>query len=70
MSLFKLHVHLGDSSVGKKWRNLQKWNFVSSQKIMCEEAFQDRSKSCVYFGGYLKGSNKEKMGRQQKDELI
>ena len=37
---------------------------------MWEEAFQDLLKSCVCFRWGLEGSNKEKMGRQQKQEVL
>ena len=39
-------------------------------KNNCEEAFQDLLKSYVSFGGGLEGSNEEKMGSQQKEELL
>ena len=48
----------------------KKKKFVSSGIVTCEEAFQDPSKSCVSSGGGLEGSNKEKIGRQQKQELV
>ena len=36
----------------------------------CKEAFQDLLKFYVSFGGGLEGSNEEKMGSQQKEELL
>ena len=58
------------SIVGKNGAISKKGNFVWSGKIACVEAFQDLLKSCVSFGGSLEGSNEEKMGRQQKEELL
>ena len=40
------------------------------QKITCKKAFQDLLKSCVSFRGDLEGSNEEKLGRQQKEEVL
>ena len=60
----------GNSSVGKKMAHLQKGSFVWRRKMQCEDAFQDLWKSCISFGGGLKVSNEEKMGRQQKEEVL
>ena len=47
-----------------------KKNFISSQKITCEEAFQDLLKYYISFRESLEGSNKEKMGRKEKEGLL
>ena len=64
----KLHVPLGGFQCGEK--NLQKENFVLRGKITDEESYQDLLKSFVSFGGGLEGSDEEKMGRQQKEEVL
>ena len=60
--LIKLHVPLVIgvcSSMGEKQGSLQKGNFVWSGKIMCKEACQGVSKSCVLFEGGLEDSNEK-----------
>ena len=37
---------------------------------MYEETFHNLLKSCLSFGAGLEGSNEQKMGRQQKEELL
>ena len=58
----------GEASVlGKK---SPKREICLKQKITCKKAFQDHLKSCVSFRGDLEGSNEEKLGRQQKEEVL
>ena len=43
--------------------------FFETKRITCEEISQDILKSCLSFAGVLEGSNEEKMGRKQKEEV-
>ena len=37
---------------------------------ICKKDSQNLLKSCLSFGGHLESSNEEKMGRQQKEEVL
>ena len=52
----------------KSWKKISKQGILFEPEI-CEEACQDLLKSYVMFGGGLEGCN-EKMGKQQKDEIL
>ena len=76
--LLKLHVPLrrGRGLVcmcvcgGGGMEQSPKEGFLWNGKIRCKEASQDLLISWVYFGGGLEGSNREKMGRKQKEEVL
>ena len=74
--LLKLHVHLVGFQFGEKWgKKSPKREFCLKRKKPCEEAFQDLLKSNEDSNegsneGFNEGSNEEKMGRQQKEELL
>ena len=48
----------------------ERGNFLRNGKIICEEDSSNLLKSCLSFGGCLEGANKEKMGRQQKEDVL
>ena len=52
-------------SNAEKWYNLPKKQFFINSS---DEAHL--LKSCLSFGGDLEGSNEEKMGKQQKKEVL
>ena len=46
-------------------------NFLlRNRKILSKEHSQNILKSCLSFGEHLESSNEEKMGRQQKEEVL
>ena len=57
----------GAGEDGRMGLYLQKREF--SLRITCEETARNLLKSCLSFGESLEGSNQEKMGRQQKEEV-
>ena len=57
----------GAGEEGRMGLYLQKREF--SLRITCEETARNLLKSCLSFGESLEGSNQEKMGRQQKEEV-
>ena len=65
---FEVHVLFGFWMIGsnaEKWDNLLKKQFFINSS---DEAHQ--LKSSLSFGGDLEGSNEEKMGKQQKKEVL
>ena len=65
---FEVHVLFGFWMIGsnaEKWYNLPKKQFFINSS---DEAHL--LKSCLSFGGDLEGSNEEKMGKQQKKEVL
>ena len=47
-----------------------KEGIIFETKIIFQEDSQNLLKSCLSFGGCFESSNKEKMGRQQKEEVL
>ena len=57
-------------SMGENETISERRNFLRNGKIICEEDSWNLLKSCLSFGGCLEGANKEKMGRQQKEDVL
>ena len=58
---------------GNKNEATSKKGILFEVEITSEEVFQDLLKSSVFFGGCIFGlgdSNEEKVGRQQKEEVL